>query len=59
MIARDVLKRYEGEALPEFLDIELKDVNQSGNFGNTPLHVACSRGDMEEGGGERGKTGRC
>jgi ankyrin repeat protein len=46
--AQDVLKRYVEEALPEFLELELNDVNQRGRFENCPLHVASVRGDLEE-----------
>jgi ankyrin repeat protein len=48
MRAKDVLKRYVDEILPEFVRIELTDVNQQGNFGNFPLKVAATRGDIEE-----------
>jgi ankyrin repeat protein len=48
MRAEDVLKRYIDEDLPEFVELSLTDVNQRGNFGNTPLHLACTRGEMEE-----------
>jgi ankyrin repeat protein len=48
MQTADVLKRYEEEDLPEFVEIPLRDVNQRGNFGNTPLHVASVRGNLEE-----------
>lgn len=44
----DVLKRYIEENLPEFVCLTLSEVNQVGNFGNTPLHVACTRGIVEE-----------
>ena len=46
--AREVLLRYLDEELPEFVDRPLGDVNQVGRFGNTPLHVAAARGDVEE-----------
>jgi uncharacterized protein len=39
---------YKNKELPEFVCLEVNDVNQRGNFGNTPLHVACSRGILEE-----------
>lgn len=42
----EVFERYKN--LPEFDEIILGDVNQKGNFGNSPLHVACVRGDLEE-----------
>lgn len=48
MNAKEVLKRYVDEDLPEFIDVDLEDVNQRGNFGNTPLHVACVRGKLDE-----------
>jgi len=48
MHAKDVLRRYVEENLPEFVELALTDVNQRGNFGNTPLHVASVRGSLEE-----------
>lgn len=48
MLAMDVLVRYKQEELPEFVEHPLVDVNQHGNFGNTPLHIACVRGNLEE-----------
>ncbi|WP_339133387.1 MAG: ankyrin repeat domain-containing protein [Candidatus Electrothrix sp. GW3-4] len=48
MNAQDVLSRYIEEFLPEFIDMSLNDVNQHGHTGDTPLHVACIRGDDEE-----------
>jgi hypothetical protein len=48
MRAKDVLKRYIDEDLPEFVERTWTDVNQRGNFGNTPLHVACTRGELKE-----------
>ncbi|MEH6462280.1 ankyrin repeat domain-containing protein [Chitinimonas sp. JJ19] len=44
----DVLRRYLDEDLPEFSEIELTEINQVGNFGNRPIHVACVRGDISE-----------
>ncbi|MBB6593737.1 ankyrin repeat domain-containing protein [Ralstonia solanacearum] len=46
--AADVLKRYMNEDLPEFSEISLENVNQVGNFGNSPIHVACVRGSVVE-----------
>jgi|ERR1700740_3810682 len=46
--AADVLRRYKDEELPEFVEIPLEDVNQVGNFGDRPLHVASVRGNMDE-----------
>ena len=46
--AADVLRRYKEEDLPAFCGIPLEDVNQVGNFGERPLDVASSRGNMEE-----------
>jgi ankyrin repeat protein len=46
--AADVLRRYKDEELPAFCEISLDDVNQVGNFGERPLHVASARGNMEE-----------
>jgi ankyrin repeat protein len=36
------------ERHPEFLNIVLTDVNQRGIFGNTVLHLASYRGNLEE-----------
>lgn len=44
----EVLRRYKDEDLPAFCEITLEDVNQVGNFGERPLHVASSRGNIEE-----------
>ncbi|HET7750868.1 MAG TPA: ankyrin repeat domain-containing protein, partial [Terriglobales bacterium] len=46
--AADVLRRYEDEDLPAFSEVPLRDVNQVGNFGERPLHVASTRGNLEE-----------
>jgi len=48
LTAREVLRRYKDEELPDFSEIPLEDVNQVGNFGDRPLHVASVRGNMEE-----------
>jgi uncharacterized protein len=48
MTAVEVLRRYKDEELPEFCDRELSDVNQVGLFGDYPLHVAATRGLVEE-----------
>jgi uncharacterized protein len=48
LTAPEVLRRYKDEELPEFCEIRLDDVNQIGNFGDRPLHVACLRGNLEE-----------
>jgi len=48
MTAAEVLRRYKEEELPAFAEVRLEDVNQVGNFGEWPLHVACGRGIMEE-----------
>ena len=48
MHATEVLQRYIDEDFPEFVGLPLTDVNQRGNFGNTPLHLACTRGNLEE-----------
>ena len=42
------MRRYKDEELPEFSETALEDVNQAGNFGDRPLHVACIRGNMEQ-----------
>ncbi|WP_251781511.1 ankyrin repeat domain-containing protein [Caldimonas mangrovi] len=33
--------------LPEFVGPQLVDVNQTGNYGNSPLHVAATWNDVE------------
>lgn len=48
LTAHDVLRRYNDERMPEFADIELTGVNQTGRFGNTPLDIAATRGNIEE-----------
>ena len=42
--AAEVLRRYNKEELPAFCEIALTDVNQAGNFGERPLHVALRAG---------------
>ena len=48
LTAEDVLRRYKDELLPAFSEVPLDDVNQVGNFGERPLHVASSRGNIDE-----------
>jgi len=48
LTAAEVLRRYKEEELPDFVEIPLEDVNQVGNFGDRPLHVAATRGNMDE-----------
>lgn len=48
LTAAEVLKRYKDEDLPEFSELRLEHVNQAGNFGNCPIHVAAVRGSIEE-----------
>jgi len=48
MTAKEVLRRYEEEELPEFGGIERITIETVGRFGNRPLHVACVRADLEE-----------
>jgi ankyrin repeat protein len=48
LTAAEVLQRYKDEDLPAFVEITLEDVNQVGNFGERPLHVASVRGNMDE-----------
>jgi ankyrin repeat protein len=45
---KQFLRRYKDEELPAFCEISLEDVNQIGNFGDRPIHVACARGNLEE-----------
>lgn len=48
LTAPDVLARYVAEQLPEFVGLCLSDVNQVGNFGDTPLNVAAVHGRLDE-----------
>ena len=48
LTAGEVLRRYKEEGLPEFSEIPLEGVNQAGNTGDRPLHVAAIRGNMDE-----------
>jgi ankyrin repeat protein len=48
MRASEVLQRYMKERWPEFLDVELTNVNQRGHSGSTPLHLGRWRGNLEE-----------
>jgi uncharacterized protein len=48
LTATEVLCRYKEEDLPEFAEIPLKDVNQAGNTADRPLHVATTRGNLDE-----------
>ncbi len=48
LTAAEVLHRYKDEDLPAFCGISLQDVNQVGNFGERPLHVASVRGNIGE-----------
>jgi ankyrin repeat protein len=43
---QSVLLEYSD--LPEFLGIDLSDVNTRGNFGDCPIHVASIRGSVNE-----------
>lgn len=45
---KDVLQRYMDENLPDYVGLDLVDVNQKGKFGNTPLDTAAVRGNLEE-----------
>lgn len=63
--AADILKRYREEDLPEFSGVDLIFVNQTGVFGNAPIHIACVRGSIDEvnalinGGADVNATGEC
>ena len=48
LTALEVLRRYKEEELPEFVERPLDGVNQIGNFGNYPIHVASVRGAIDE-----------
>jgi uncharacterized protein len=48
LTATEVLRRYKEEDLPEFAGIPLEDVNQEGDTGDRPLHVASIRGNLDE-----------
>jgi ankyrin repeat protein len=48
LTADDVLKRYAKDELPEFIGVQLDSIEAVGSSGSRPLHVACSRGDLEE-----------
>ena len=48
LTATEVLRRYKEEELPEFAEVPLGDVNQAGNTGDRPLHVATIRGSLNE-----------
>jgi len=48
LTAEEVLSRYRDEELPEFVGLALSDVNQIGNFGDSPLKGAAVRGSLEE-----------
>jgi ankyrin repeat protein len=48
LTAADVLRRYNDEDFPSFCGMQLESVNQVGNFGERPLHVAAARANMEE-----------
>ncbi|WP_343717601.1 ankyrin repeat domain-containing protein [Inquilinus sp.] len=48
MNADDVLKCYRDEGLPDFVGIDLTDVNQAGLHGDAPIHVAAIRGRTDE-----------
>ncbi len=48
MTATEVLRKYKSHGLPEFYGIKLKDVNQRSHFGNVALHIAATRGNLED-----------
>jgi ankyrin repeat protein len=47
MQAKEVLQHYMDRGYLEFDGLTLTDVNQPGHFGNAPLHIASSRGNLE------------
>lgn len=42
----DVLEKYRYH--PQFLGMELNSVNQKGAMGDTPLHIACNRDNLDD-----------
>lgn len=48
LTAEQVLQRYKDEHLLDFAEMSLADVNQVGNFGDMPLHIAAVRGELDE-----------
>lgn len=46
--AAEVLRRYKDDDLPAFAGIELTNVNQVGLFGERPLDIAATRGNLDE-----------
>lgn len=46
--AADVLRSYEQDALPDFGEGPLTDVNQRGALGSYPIHIAAVRGAFDE-----------
>lgn len=48
LTAAEVLRRYKDDDLPAFVEVDLKDVNQVGNFGDRPIHIAAVRGNTDE-----------
>jgi ankyrin repeat protein len=48
LTAAQVLRKYTDDALPEFLDRPVQDVNQVGITGDRPIHVACIRGSLDD-----------
>ena len=48
LTAEEVLRRYIDESLPAFCGVPLDHVNTRGVFGEYPLDVAATRGNLEE-----------
>lgn len=48
LTAEQVLQRYKDEYLLEFAGMSLVDVNQVGNLGDMPLHIAAICGNLNE-----------
>ena len=46
--AVEVLRRYKEELLQEFVERPLENVSDVGNSGNCPIHIAATRGSLEE-----------
>lgn len=48
MTWQDIILRYQDECLPGFITVNLNDINHHTYDDDQPLHVACTRGSLEE-----------